>query len=118
MRSIAKYRNEGFARRQFAMITSALEYLGKGTLRHVEYVGSLAMQLRAAVGSLRRTLPLTGTRNLWGSAVRQMLAVGVDAFPMGGVMALCAGFFLAMEGGLGVPRFCGPHLVINLVWIG
>jgi ABC-type transporter Mla maintaining outer membrane lipid asymmetry permease subunit MlaE len=27
-----------------------------------------------------------------------MLAVGVDAFPMVGIMALCAGFILAMQG--------------------
>jgi phospholipid/cholesterol/gamma-HCH transport system permease protein len=100
------------------MITSALEHLGKGTLRQVEYVGSLTMQLRAAVGSLRRTLPLTGTRNRWGSAVRQMLAVGVDAFPMVGIMALCTGFILAMQGASELHRFGATNLVINLVSIG
>jgi phospholipid/cholesterol/gamma-HCH transport system permease protein len=100
------------------MITSALEYLGKETLRHVEYVGGLTMQLRAALGSLRRTLPLTGTRNRWRSAVRQMLAIGVDAFPMIAIMALCTGFILAMQSASELRRFGAIDLVINLVSIG
>jgi phospholipid/cholesterol/gamma-HCH transport system permease protein len=99
-------------------MTFALEYLGKRTLHHVEYVGGLTMQLGAAIGSLRHTLPLAGTRNRWQSAVRQMLAVGVDAFSMVGIMALCAGFILAMQGASELHRFGAIDLVINLVSIG
>ncbi len=100
------------------MMISALEYLGKRTLRHVDYVGGLTLQLGAAVGALRRTLPLAGTRNRWQSAVRQMLAVGVDAFPMVGIMALSTGFILAMQGASELHRFGAIDLVINLVSIG
>jgi phospholipid/cholesterol/gamma-HCH transport system permease protein len=100
------------------MMTSALEYLGRQTLRHVEYVGGLTMQLGSAVGSLRHTMPLTGTRNRWQSAIRQMLAVGVDAFPMVGIMALSTGFILAMQGASELHRFGAIDLVINLVSIG
>jgi ABC-type transporter Mla maintaining outer membrane lipid asymmetry permease subunit MlaE len=80
------------------MIISVVEYLGRATLRHTEYVGSLALQLRAALASIGRALPLVGNRNRWRSAVGQMLAVGVDACPLVGIMALCAGFILAMQG--------------------
>jgi len=115
---MANYPNEAFARQQVAMITSVVEYLGKGTLRHVEYVGELTMQLTAAVGSLWRTLPFAGSRSRWRSTVRQMLAVGVDAFPMVGVMAVCAGFILAMQGASELRRFGAINLVIDLVSIG
>ena len=79
------------------MMTFILEYVGKSTIRNMEYVGGLAIQGRSALASLRQTLPLIGNRNRWRSAVRQMLAVGVDAFPMVGIMALCVGFILAMQ---------------------
>jgi phospholipid/cholesterol/gamma-HCH transport system permease protein len=100
------------------MITSALEYLGKSTLRHLEYVGGLIIQLRGALGSLGDMLPLIGNRNRWRSVIRQMMAVGVDAFPMVGVMAVCAGFILAMQGASELRRFGAMNLVVDLVSIG
>jgi phospholipid/cholesterol/gamma-HCH transport system permease protein len=100
------------------MIASVVEYVGRATLRHVEYVGGLALQLRAAFASIRRTLPLVGSQNRWRSAVQQMLAVGVDAFPMVGIMALCSGFILAMQGASELRRFGAMNLVVDLVSIG
>jgi phospholipid/cholesterol/gamma-HCH transport system permease protein len=98
--------------------TSVLDSLGKSTLRHVEYVGSLAIQLRAALGALREAIPLAGNRNRWRAAVQQMSAIGVDAFPMVGIMAVCAGFILAMQGASELRRFGALNLVVNLVSIG
>jgi phospholipid/cholesterol/gamma-HCH transport system permease protein len=100
------------------MIASAVEYLGRATLRHVEYVGGLALQLRAALASIGRVLPLVGNRNRWRSAIGQMLVVGVDAFPMVGIMALCSGFILAMQGASELRRFGAMSLVVDLVSIG
>lgn len=100
------------------MIGSAVEYVGRATLRHVEYVGGLTLQLRAALRSLARTLPILGNRNRWRSAVRQMLAVGVDACPMVGIMALCTGFILAMQGASELRKFGALNLVVDLVSIG
>jgi phospholipid/cholesterol/gamma-HCH transport system permease protein len=100
------------------MIISVVEYLGRVSLRHVEYVGSLALQLRAALASIGQTLPLVGNRNRWRSAVEQMLAVGVDACPMVGIMAVCAGFILAMQGASELRRFGAMNLVVDLVSIG
>jgi hypothetical protein len=47
------------------MTTSIVERLGGATLRHVEYVGALVIQLRNALGALGRTLPLVGNRYRW-----------------------------------------------------
>jgi phospholipid/cholesterol/gamma-HCH transport system permease protein len=100
------------------MTTSVLEFLGKSTLRHLEYVGGLTLQLRDALGSLGQVLPVVGNRNRWRSVVRQTLAVGVDAFPMVGIMAVCAGFILAMQGASELRRFGAMNLVVDLVSIG
>jgi len=100
------------------MSTAVVERLGSATLRHIEYVGALVIQLGNAFGSLGRTLPLVGNRNRWRSAIGQMLAVGVDAFPMVGVMAVCAGFILAMQGASELRRFGAMEFVVDLVTIG
>ena len=99
-------------------MASVVAYLGRAALRHVEYVGGLALQLRSALASVRLTLPVIGNRNRWRSAVRQMLAEGVDAFPMVGIMALCTGFILAMQGASELRRFGAIKLVVDLVSIG
>ncbi len=100
------------------MSISVVERLGSATLRHLEYVGGLAIQLRNATSALRRTLPLVGSRNRWQSAIREMLAVGVGAFPMVGIMAVCAGFILAMQGASELRRFGAIQFVVDLVTIG
>ena len=112
------YPNEELAARQSAGITSVLENLGNLALRHLEYVGGLTMQLRGALGSLGQVLPVVGNRNRWRSVVRQMLAVGVDAVPMVGIMAVCGGFILAMQGASELRRFGAMKLVVDLVSIG
>jgi phospholipid/cholesterol/gamma-HCH transport system permease protein len=100
------------------MSMPAVERVGSATLRYLEYVGGLVIQLRNAVGVIGRTLPLVGNRNRWRSAVRQMLAVGVDAVPMVGIMAVCAGFILAMQGASELRHFGAMQFVIDLVTIG
>src|ERR1700761_5391801 len=88
-----------------SMLGAAVEYIGKSTLRHLEYLGGLTIQVRRAIASLKQTLPLVGNSNRWRSAIRQMLAVGVDAFPMVGIMAICSGLILAMQGASELRRF-------------
>jgi len=97
---------------------SLVESVGSATLRHINYVGSLAIQFVSSVGSLGRALPLVGNRNRWRSAVRQMLLIGVDAFPMVAVMAVCAGFILAMQGASELRKFGAVNFVVDLVTIG
>src|ERR1700681_205024 len=100
------------------MSVSVVERLGGATLRHLEYVGGLVIQFGNALGALGRTLPLVGNRNRWRSAIGQMLAVGVDAFPMVGVMAVCAGFILAMQGASEHRHSGAMEFVVDLVTIG
>lgn len=94
------------------------EFVGRATLRHVEYVGGLTTQLWSAVRSLGRTLPLLGNRNRWRTAMNQMVAVGVQAIPMVGIMAVCSGFILAMQGASELRRFGAMKFVIDLVTVG
>jgi phospholipid/cholesterol/gamma-HCH transport system permease protein len=100
------------------MSTTVVERVGSATLRQVEYVGALVIQIRNALGAMGKTLPFVGKRNRWRSAISQMLAVGVDAFPMVAVMAICAGFILAMQGASELRRFGAIQFVIDLVTIG
>jgi phospholipid/cholesterol/gamma-HCH transport system permease protein len=100
------------------MNTSVVERVGGATLRQVEYLGRLAIQFQNTLLSLGRAMPLIGNRNRWRSAVRQMLAVGVDASPMVGIMAACAGFILAMQGASELRRFGAMEYVVQLVTIG
>src|SRR5216683_1174265 len=100
------------------MSASVVERVGSSTLRHLEYVGGLVIQLRNALAIMGRTLPLVGNPNRWRSAVRQMLEVGVDAFPMVAIMAVSAGFILAMQGASELRRFGAMQFVVDLVTIG
>jgi phospholipid/cholesterol/gamma-HCH transport system permease protein len=84
----------------------------------VEYVGALAIQLQQSLRALGRALPVVGNRNRWLSAIRQMFAIGVAASPMVGIMAVCAGFILAMQGASELRRFGAMQFVVDLVTIG
>jgi phospholipid/cholesterol/gamma-HCH transport system permease protein len=93
---------------------SVVERLGGATLRQLGYVGALVIQFRNALGALTR---MAG-RNRWRSAIRQMLSIGVEAFPMVSVMAICGGFILAMQGASELRRFGAMDFVVDLVTIG
>jgi phospholipid/cholesterol/gamma-HCH transport system permease protein len=100
------------------MSPSVVERIGGAALRHVEYVGRLAIQFGNALGAMPRALPLLGNRYRWRSALQQMVAVGVDAIPMVAIMAVCAGFILAMQGASELRRLGAMQFVIDLVTIG
>jgi len=95
-----------------------LERVGNSTLSYLEYVGGLAIQSGRAVTALGAAMPLIGNRNRSRSTIRQMLVIGVDAIPMVSIMALCAGFILAMQGASELRRFGAIQFVIDLVTIG
>ena len=61
---------------------------------------------------------MIGNWTRWRSAFGQMLAIGVDAIPMVGIMAVCSGFILAMQGASELRRFGALQYVIDLVTIG
>ena len=100
------------------MTFPVLAHVGSSTVGYLEYIGGLAIQSGKTLKALGKTLPLIGNTNRWRSAIRQMLAVGVDAIPMVGVMAVCSGFILAMQGASELRRFGAIQFVIDLVTIG
>ena len=94
------------------------ENVGRATLNLLDYVGGLTVQLWAGLRALRTALPISGSRHRWKSSVGQMLQVGVDALPMVGLMSICAGFILAMQGASELKRFGAIRYVIDLVAVG
>ena len=100
------------------MTFPVLDHVGGSTLGYLEYIGGLVIQSGKTIRALRKTFPVIGNVNRWKSAIRQMLAVGVDAIPMVGIMAICSGFILAMQGASELRRFGAIQFVIDLVTIG
>ncbi len=97
---------------------NVLERVGRNTLSRLDYVGSLNIQLWATLLAMRTALPFVGNRYRWRTTVRQMLEIGVDALPMVGLMAICSGFILALQGASELRRFGALHYVIELVAVG
>ena len=99
-------------------MATVLEDVGARTIGHLNYVGSVNIQLWATLRAIGSALPLVGNRYRWQASVRQMLQIGVDALPMVSLMAICTGFILAMQGASELRRFGAIHYVIDLVAVG
>jgi len=99
-------------------MATVLEGVGKKTIDHLDYVGSLNIQLWATLRAMKSALPFIGNRYRWKATVQQMLQIGVDAMPMVSLMAICTGFILAMQGASELRRFGALHYVIDLVAVG
>ena len=97
---------------------SFLERIGRPVILWSEDIGGLTMQLWAALGKLPRILPVAGKRRRWRSAVQQMFAIGASALPMVGIMSLCLGFVLALQGAAELRRFGALEFVVDLVTVG
>ena len=99
-------------------MATVLEDVGKKTIDHLDYVGSLNVQLWSTLRAMKSALPVIGNRYRWQATVRQMLQIGYDALPMVSLMAICTGFILAMQGASELRRFGALHYVIDLVSVG
>ncbi len=99
-------------------MANVLENVGERTIEHLDYVGSLNIQLWATLRAMGRALPFVGNRYRWQATVRQMLEIGVDAMPMVSMMAICTGFILAMQGASELRRFGAMQYVVDLVAVG
>jgi len=94
-----------------------LEQVRRSVIQKAEDVGALTMQLWVALWKIPRILPVVGKRRRWLAAVEQMLAIGVSALPMAGLMSLCIGFVLALQSGAELRRFGALEYVVDLVAI-
>jgi phospholipid/cholesterol/gamma-HCH transport system permease protein len=99
-------------------MSAPLAVVGKATFSMLDYVGGLSAQIWASARALPVTMPLVGNRYRWKASVRQMMQIGVDAFPMVVLMSLCSGFILALQGAGELRRFGAINFVIDLVAIG
>ena len=99
-------------------MTTIAERVGKRTLSDLDYVGGLNIQWWATLRAIGTSLPFTGNRHRWKAAVRQMFEIGYEALPMVGLMAVCTGFILALQGASELRRFGALHYVIDLVAVG
>ena len=99
-------------------MATLIEGVGKKTLNQLDYVGGLSIQLWAALRAMGASLPFVGNRYRWKTSVAQMLQIGVSALPMVGLMAVCSGFILAMQGASELRRLGAMHYVIDLVAVG
>src|SRR5262249_50214961 len=99
-------------------MASLVESVGRRTLNLFDYVGGLTIQLGAGLRALATALPFTGNRYRWKASIRQMMEIGVQALPMVGLMAVCTGFILAMQGASELRRFGALRYVIDLVAVG
>jgi phospholipid/cholesterol/gamma-HCH transport system permease protein len=99
-------------------VTVLIENVGRATVNLLDYAGGLTVQLWAGLRALGTALPISGSHNRWKSSVGQMLQIGVDALPMVGLMSICAGFILAMQGASELKRFGAIRYVIDLVSVG
>jgi len=96
---------------------SFLEQVGRSTVVQVEETGALTLQLWSVLRKLPRMLPFVGTTRRWRSVVQQMLAIGASALPMTGMMSLCTGFILALQGAAELRKFGALEYVVDLVAI-
>lgn len=99
-------------------MANVLEDVGKITISHLDYVGSVNIQWWATLRAMGSALPFVGNRYRWKASVEQMLQIGVDALPMVSLMAICTGFILAMQGAEELRRFGAINYVIDLVSVG
>lgn len=99
-------------------MATLIEGVGKETLNHLDYVGGLSIQFWAALRAMGASLPFVGNRYRWKASVGQMRQIGVSALPMVGLMAICSGFILALQGASELRRLGAMHYVIDLVAVG
>src|SRR5215467_10484005 len=99
-------------------MATVFESVGKRTIEHLDYVGSLNIQLWSTLRAIKSALPLVGNRYRWKATVQQIIQIGYDALPMVSLMAMCTGFILALQGASELRRFGALHYVIDLVAVG
>jgi phospholipid/cholesterol/gamma-HCH transport system permease protein len=95
-----------------------LEAIGGGVIRQLAYVGGLTIQFWSGLVASRHALPVVGKRGRWRTAMRQMVAIGVEALPMIGIVSACAGFIVAIQVAAELRRFGALSLVVDVVAIG
>ncbi len=93
-----------------------LRLVGNNTLRFLEYVGGVSRQAREGL-YWTFVAPFRGGRLRWGSAVHQMVLVGVNALPVVCLIAFFIGAIMALQGAYEMRKFGALHYVVDLVGV-
>lgn len=95
-----------------------LERIGNRVIRDLSYVGGLTIQFAQGMRAIPHVLPIGGKPRRWQTAMRQMMAIGVDALPIIALMSISVGFILAMQIGSELRRWGALQYVMDTVAIG
>lgn len=95
-----------------------LEAIGGSVIRRFAYVGGLTIQFWSGLVASRRVLPVVGKRGRWRTAMQQVVAIGIEALPMIGILSACTGFILAIQTAAELRRFGALQLVVDIVAVG
>jgi phospholipid/cholesterol/gamma-HCH transport system permease protein len=95
-----------------------LEDTGNGVIRQLNYVGGLTVQFWSTLRASNRVLPVLGKRGRWKTAMRQIIAIGLQGLPMIAILSACVGLILAIQVAAELQRFGAIQLVINIVAVG
>jgi phospholipid/cholesterol/gamma-HCH transport system permease protein len=96
---------------------TAIEEVGRFSIRGVTDAGTLTLQLWRVLLALPRVLPVVGARRRWRAAVQQMFAIGAQARPMAATMCFCVGYVIALQSAAELRRFSALQFVVDLVVI-
>ena len=97
-------------------MTAVLSYIGRNTLALLRYLTGL-YDLTADAAYWTFVAPLKGRGLKWGSAIHQMVLVGVDSVPIVGLISLFIGMVLGLQGAYQLEKFGAAYYVSALVGV-
>jgi phospholipid/cholesterol/gamma-HCH transport system permease protein len=97
-------------------MTAVLSYIGRNTLAFLRYLTGL-YDLTSKAAYWTFVAPLKGRGLKWGSAVHQMVLVGVDSVPIVSLISLFIGMVLGLQGAYQLEKFGAAYYVSALVGV-
>ncbi len=91
--------------------------IGRSSIRTIEYLGGLTIQLGRGLRAAARLSPFWGSRLRWRSTMRQMAIVGVEALPVVCLIAGFVGLIMALQGAYELKKFGALRYVVSLVGV-
>jgi phospholipid/cholesterol/gamma-HCH transport system permease protein len=97
-------------------MTAVLGYIGRNTLALLRYLSGL-YDLTARAAYWTFVAPLKGRGLKWGSAIHQMVLVGVNSVPIVSLISLFIGMVLGLQGAYQLEKFGAAYYVAALVGV-
>ncbi len=94
-----------------------LDRIGRSAIATTTDIGTLTIQLWRSLLRLPAALPMRRNRRRWRASVQQMMAIGVSALPVVGLMSFCLGFVAALQVAAELRRYGATHYVIEFTAI-